>query len=129
MRLNEFGGKMKRISCFSLILFLFVFVSAYAETDVSGDWEITIQTQRGDMTQSMTIEQNGESITVTMQGRQGREFTGQGTIKGNAVEWTITRTSQRGEFTMTYTGMVDGNSMSGEASVMNRTIEWSAVRK
>lgn len=120
---------MKRISCFSLILFLFVFVSAYAETDVSGDWEITIQTQRGDMTQSMTIEQNGESITVTMQGRRGREFTGQGTIKGNAVEWTITRTSQRGEFTMTYTGMVDGNSMSGEASVMNRTIEWSAVRK
>lgn len=120
---------MKRILCISLILFLFIIIPAYAETDVSGDWEITVQTQRGDMTQSMHIEQNGESITVTMEGRRGREFTGQGTIKDNAVEWTITRTSQRGEFTMTYTGIIDGNSMSGEASVMNRTIEWSAVRK
>lgn len=120
---------MKRLSCFSLSLFLFIFIPLYAETDVSGEWDITIQTQRGDMTQRMHIEQNGESITVTMEGRQGREFTGQGTIKDNAIEWTITRTSQRGEFTMTYTGIVDGNSMAGKASVMNRTIEWSAVRK
>ncbi len=120
---------MKKISFLSLFLLISVLFFADTVTDVSGEWELTVQTQRGDMTQSMNIQQDGESITVTMKGMRGGEFTGEGTIKGTAIEWTVQRSTQRGEFTMAYTGTVESNAMSGEAAVMNRTVEWSAVRK
>ncbi len=120
---------MKKISFLSLILVLSLLLSAHDAADVSGDWELTLQTQRGEMTQSMAIQQDGEAITVTMTGMRGGEFTGEGTINGNAIEWSVARSTQRGEISITYTGTAEGNSMSGKAQLMNRTLEWSAVRK
>lgn len=99
------------------------------EIDVSGDWELTMTTQRGDMTSSMAIVQDGGKVTVTMAGRGGGENTGEGTISGNKIEWTITRSTPRGDFTMTYKGTVDGNTMTGEIDRGERTIEWTATKK
>jgi hypothetical protein len=47
-------------------------------------------------------------------------------VSGN---WELTMQSPRGEFTMTYTGTVSDNTMSGEVQMMNRTIEWTATKK
>lgn len=99
------------------------------EIDISGDWELTMTTQRGEMTSSMSIVQDSGKITVTMEGRGGGENTGEGTISGNKVEWTITRSTPRGDFTMTYKGTVDGNTMTGEIERGERTIEWTAAKK
>jgi type 1 fimbria pilin len=104
--------------------------SALAQ-DVSGEWEITSEGRQGPQTQTFTIVQDGEKITVTMEGRMG-EMTGEGTIKDNKIEWKITRETQRGEFTQTYTGTVDGDTMSGEMqmSMGNRPAsEWTAKKK
>lgn len=98
--------------------------------DVTGDWELTMQTRRGEMIREITFVQEGEKLTVTMEGmRGGGEVTGEGTIKGNVIEWTVTRETPREEFTMTYSGTVSGDTMSGEAQMMNRTIEWTATKK
>ncbi len=98
--------------------------------DVSGDWELTMQTQRGEFTQNIHFEQEGEKLIVTMEGRGGGEFTGEGTIKGNDIEWTITRSTPKGEFTSTYQGVVEGDSMSGTVEMGQfGSIEWTAERK
>ncbi|MFC2160118.1 hypothetical protein ACFLRX_00535 [Acidobacteriota bacterium] len=119
----------KHIILFAAVLLLFG-GSALAQ-DVSGEWEITSEGRQGTQTQTFTIEQDGEKITVTMEGRQG-EVTAEGTIKDNAIEWKVTRETPRGEMTTTYKGTVDGDSMSGtmEMAMGNRPpSEWTAKKK
>lgn len=107
--------KMKRFLVLTSVLFLafFSLSSMAQDTDVSGDWEITVSTQRGEMTWDVHFDQEEGKLTVTMSGPRG-ETTGEGTITGNKIEWTITRSTPQGEMTMTWSGEVEGNTMSGE---------------
>jgi len=100
------------------------------EVNVTGDWEMTFTTPRGDeRTRDIHFEQEGEKLTVTMQGRGG-EVKGEGTVKGNEIEWTITRSTPRREFTMTYTGKIEGDTMSGEVQMGDfGSGEWKAKKK
>ncbi|MBN1272735.1 MAG: hypothetical protein JXB26_10750 [Candidatus Aminicenantes bacterium] len=112
-------------------LFFFItgalFITAQ-DVNVTGDWELTIQTPRGERTQQAHFEQDGENLTVTMEGRQG-QIEAKGTVKGNKIEWSVTRETPRGEFTMTYTGTVEGDTMSGEVQMGDfGSGEWSAKR-
>jgi len=114
---------------FFILVFLAISLSAQ-DVNVTGDWEISMETPRGPMTQEMHFEQDGEKLTVTMTTRRGDEITGEGTIKGNEIEWTITRSTPRGEFTMTYKGTVEGDTMSGEVQMGDRgSSEWTAKKK
>ena len=99
------------------------------EVNVTGDWEMTITSPRGERTQDIHFEQEGEKLTVTMQGRRG-EVTAEGTVKGNDIEWTVTRSTPQGEFTMTFTGKIDGDTMSGEVQIADfGSSEWKAKKK
>jgi len=114
------------IAIFSLLTLGLSFQNA----DVSGDWEFSMQTGRGEFNVTIHFDQEGESITVTMPGRGGGVFTGEGTVKGNDIEWTIVRDTPRGEFTFKYTGVVEGDSMSGTVQMgQGGSIEWTAERK
>jgi hypothetical protein len=105
-------------------------IAAHALVDVSGTWELTSEGRQGQMTREITIEQDGNSIKVTMPGfRGGDPMVAEGTVDGNNIEWTVTRETPRGEFTMVYKGTVDGDTMSGTVSVMDREMEWTAKKK
>lgn len=118
-----------------MALVLFPFMLGGQDIDVTGDWEMTSQTPRGERTQTIHIEQDGEKLTVTMQGgfrggQEGGEITAEGTIQGNKVEWSFTRSTPRGEFTIKYTGTVDGDTMAGEVDRgQGGTSPWTAKRK
>jgi len=119
-----------RFLCILTALVLMALPAASQDIDVTGDWELTMETPRGEMTADVTFVQEGEKLTVTMTGRGGREHTGEGTITGNSITWTITRSTPRGEFTVTYTGTVEVDSMSGEAAMGDMgTREWTAKKK
>jgi len=112
---------------------------AVAAVNVTGTWDYTMVTQRGEQKSTLVFAQDGEKLTVTMtsMGRDGNpvETKGEGTLKGSDIEFKITRTTQRGEMTLTYKGtVVDDNNMKGTMSGgMARegapTPEWTAVRK
>lgn len=111
------------------ILVLLAFSLSAQEVNVTGDWEMTITTPRGERTRDVHFEQEDEKLTVTMQGRRA-EVTAEGTIKGNEIEWTITRSTPRGEFTMNYTGKIEGDTMSGEVQMGDfGSAEWKAKKK
>jgi hypothetical protein len=120
----------KNYSIFSFCILLLLVISLSAqEVDVTGDWEMTITTPRGERTPNIHFKQEGEKLTVTIQGRRG-EVTAEGTVKGNEIEWTITRSTPRGEFTMTYTGKIEGDTMSGEVQLGDfGSGEWKAKKK
>lgn len=120
----------KRLTVLTFVFLALAVVSLYA-VDIAGEWELTSEGRQGPQTQTFKIVQDGEKITVTMEGRMG-ETTGEGTIKDNAIEWTITRETQRGEFTSVYKGTVDGDTMSGTVSMSMGNMaerEWTAKKK
>ena len=98
--------------------------------DISGTWDMTIQTDRGDWNTELTIEQEGEKIKVTMPGWQGDQIEGEGIVKDNKIEFTFNISTQRGDFSITYTGTVEGDTMSGEADMGDfGTMQWTAKKK
>jgi hypothetical protein len=79
--------------------------------NITGTWEMTTVSQRGERKQDITFKQDGEKLTVSwMQAGRGGgdrvELEGEGTVKGNDVEWKITRTSPRGDMTTLYKGTI-----------------------
>ena len=112
-------------------LVLMVIPMSALQANVAGDWEMTTEGRRGPRTTTIHIEQDGEKITVTMPGmRGGDEIKAEGTVKGNDIEWSVTRSTQRGEFTMTYKGKVEGDTMSGEMQMGDfGSMEWKAKKK
>jgi hypothetical protein len=123
-----------RKTCFFLsLIFIFSSLAVYAQAqaaNVSGDWELIAKSPRGERTWKVNFVQDGEKLAVTMVGPQGNETKGEGTIKENEIQWSITRTSERGEFTITYKGKVEGDTMSGQADMGGRgTMEWTAKKK
>jgi hypothetical protein len=126
---------MKMSKKATLVLSAFVLLAplslclAQESVNVSGEWDLTINTPRGEMTSVAKFVQEGEKLTVTVTSPRG-ESTGTGTIKGADIEWTITRESPRGQFTITYKGKVEGNTMKGEAQMGDfGTSEWKATKK
>ncbi len=121
-------SKLPVLAFFTLLSFI-VLASAQV-TDVSGEWELTVQSPRGPMTLTTKFTQEGEKLKVAMTGPRGGESSGEGTIQGNAIKWSITRTGPEGnQFTVTYKGTVEGTTMSGTAENPRGTVNWKATKK
>jgi len=102
---------------------------AQKKIDVSGDWDMITSTPRGDMTTTLKFVQADEKLEVTMVSDFG-EAKGEGTLKGNDIEWKVTMQTPNGDFTISYTGKVEGNTMSGEAQAGDfGTMAWKATKK
>lgn len=122
-------SKIRSIFAWSILFLLAISLNGI-EVDVTGDWEITITMRGRERTSNMHIEQEGEKITVTMEGMRGGEMKGEGTVKGNEIEWTVTRETERGDFTITYSGKIEGDTISGEAQMGDfGSMEFKAKKK
>ena len=126
---------MKKTALAVLSIAVLLTVAALA-ADVAGTWVMTRPGRGGEMMDSdITIAQTGNAIKVTMPGRPNQDGTpgepivGEGTIEGNAIQWKIVRETPRGQMTMEYKGTVDGATMKGTFTMMDREVEWTAKKK
>lgn len=120
----------KNLMLLMILTLVLVFQGFAAEkVNVTGKWDLTTQSPRGERTREVEFIQDGENLKVLMQSRQDTPIEGKGTVKEDKIEWTITRETPRGEFTMTYNGTVTGDTMKGEITIQRGTMEWSATRK
>lgn len=83
--------------------------------DVSGSWEVEVQTDQGSGSPSFTFKQDGEKLTGNYKGTFG-EAPVNGTIKGDKIEFSI-KVSGQVEGTVVYTGTTDGKTMKGKVSL------------
>jgi len=98
--------------------------------DIAGVWEMTTQTPQGDMTSEATFVQENDRIKFTATGFQGMEMTGEGTVKGQEVEWTVIISTPQGDFSLTYKGKAEGETMSGDVTAGDfGTFPWTAKKK
>ena len=83
---------------------------------VDGDWNITMSTPMGERNATLSLKSSGTTLTG-VQGAEGN--TGEifdGTVNGDDVAWKISITNPM-PLTLSFTGKVSGNSMSGEMGI------------
>lgn len=83
--------------------------------DVSGSWDVEVQTDQGGGTPAFTFKQDGEKLTGNYKGAFG-EAPVNGTIKGDKIEFSV-KVSGQIEGTVVYSGATDGKTMKGKVSL------------
>jgi hypothetical protein len=126
---------MKRLTVFAAVMALAV-VPGLAQdapkdkkVDVTGSWESTVESPQGTMSSAATYKQEGETLTGTHVGQMG-EVPLKGTVKGNEIAYTITVDAQGQQFTITYSGKIDGDTITGTAEFGGMgSATWTCKRK
>lgn len=93
------------------------------DVDVSGKWEVNLASDHGEFTNLAEFEQDGEKITVTIEENKGK-----GTLVGNEIKWDITLSTPMGDMDASFSGTVDGNSMSGDVEISGMTLGWTGKK-
>ena len=100
-----------------------------AQTDVTGTWDLTVETQQGTANPWVTFLQSGEKLSGTYHGRFGDSKV-EGTLRGNDIQFAVTLRFQDQTLVITYTGTVDKDSMKGTVQFGDRgSGSWSGKRR
>lgn len=93
-----------------------------------GRWNVSIETENGTFTETLTLEQNGNALKGTMASERG-ESQVEGTLEGQKITFNVIFETPDGEKrTIPHTGTVSGDTMKGTLEFGENTVEWSAKR-
>ena len=112
-----------------LLLLVPANMPAHGFLDVTGAWDLTVQTKSGTAHPSILLKQDGEKITGTYQGRMGNSPL-EGTIRGDDISFTVRLKFQETLIAVTYRGAVTGDTMKGTVQFgEGDSGSWSGTRK
>ena len=95
----------------SVAIILLVFSSFSTFADVPGSYDISSESPMGVMKSVLIINNDG---TGSLDGMMGKiEFNG-ASINDDSFDFTVTAETPMGDMDMTYTGVVNGDEISGE---------------
>lgn len=115
------------LACSLLMVSVGRLAAADQPANVAGSWQYSVETPRGTMTQTLTIQQDGGAIKGTVKGARG-EAPLEGTVDGNKINFTVKRETPNGTFTIEYKGTVDGDTMAGTNHSERFDGKWTATR-
>jgi autotransporter translocation and assembly factor TamB len=97
--------------------------------DITGSWEMTVESPQGTMVITANFKQDGEMLTGTHISEMG-EAPLKGTVKGADVEYTLTLDMGGQQMSIVHKAKVDGDTMRGSADIEGMgTIAFTAKRK
>jgi opacity protein-like surface antigen len=97
--------------------------------DISGTWELTVESPQGQMTITAKYKQDGETLTGSHISEMG-ESPLKGTVKGADVEYAVTLDMGGQQMSIVHKAKVDGDTMRGNAEIEGMgTIPFTAKRK
>ena len=97
--------------------------------DITGTWEMTVESPQGQMLITANYKQEGEALTGTHVSEMG-ETPLKGTVKGTDIEYTITLDMGGQQMSIVHKGKVDGDTITGSANVGDMgAIAFTAKRK
>jgi len=97
--------------------------------DITGSWEMTVETPQGTMVIAANFKQEGETLTGSHVSEMG-EAPLKGTVKGADVEYTLTLDMGGQQMSIVHKAKVDGDTMAGSAVIEGMgTIAFTAKRK
>ncbi len=87
-------------------------VMGQGTVDVTGAWTFEVTTSAGSGTPTITLKQDGESVTGTYDGQLGKANL-KGTIKGTAITFSFVGDAQGQSVTVVYAGTAANDSLKG----------------
>ncbi len=97
--------------------------------DITGSWEMTVESPQGTMIITANFKQDGETLTGTHVSEMG-ESPLKGTVKGVNVEYTLTIDMGGQQMSIVHKAKVDGDTMTGSADIEGMgSIAFMAKRK
>ena len=91
---------------------------AQAKVDVTGAWLFDVTTDAGTGTSNVTFKQDGEKLTGHYSGSTLGEAELTGTVKGQAINFTLTVNVQGNSLDVAYTGTVESkDAMKGSLTI------------
>jgi len=108
---------MKRFVCVLSALVCAVILTASAKAqapNVTGDWDMTINSPQGARESKLALKQDGEKLTGLLKNQMG-ELPIEGTVKGKEIKIKFTVKFQDQELVIALTGNVEGDAMKGDA--------------
>lgn len=85
----------------------------------AGTWALRVETSAGTGTPTVVLAQEGNTLSGTYRGRFGDQPV-TGTLSGNNIKFTFLVSGPMGSAQVTYTGTVDGDTMSGTMQMGDR---------
>ena len=100
-----------------------------ATIDVTGVWDMVVESPQGAMDIVGTFKQEGEKLTGTQAGQMG-EVALEGTVVGNEIRYVINIDMGGQQMSIAFAGKVEGDTMTGvfEFSGMG-SAAWSAKKR
>jgi hypothetical protein len=92
---------------------------AFAQADMSGEWDISFNSPQGPQEFTMYVQQQGPRLTGRLTSEYG-EFPLRGSMDGNTftINWSMPDGGR--ELDITFNGKVEGDMMTGTAKLGNR---------
>jgi hypothetical protein len=87
---------------------------AQAKVDVTGKWQLSVETGAGGGTPTLTFKQDGEKLSGHYSSQTFGEVDFTGTVKGTAITFSFTADAQGTPIEVAYKGTIEGaNAMKG----------------
>src|SRR5436190_13181365 len=118
---------MRRLICALMFCLSFAFAA-----DLSGTWQITVETSQGSGTPTLVLQQTGEQLTGTFKSQIFGEAKVTGTVKGNAIEFGFEGDAGGQKLKINYKGTIESaTAMKGTAVYegFDDKATWSATKK
>jgi hypothetical protein len=98
--------------------------------NITGDWNVAVETSGGSGNPSFTFKQEGETLTGMYKGQLG-EGPLTGTVKGTDIKFTIKVNAQGQDLTIVYTGKIESKDSMKGTVVLGELGEgtWTGKRK
>ncbi len=95
--------------------FVLLALPVRAQTNIAGDWDVTIQSPQGANTVHVTFKQDGSKISGVFKSQMGELPFQDGTLEGDDLKFGFAIPIQGQSLDITMTGKVDGASITGKA--------------
>ena len=115
-----------------LICGLVLFAVASMAADVSGTWQLTVETSQGSGNPTLVLQQSGEQLTGTYNSQVFGEAKVTGTVKGNAIEFSFEGDAGGQTLKVNFKGAIESaTAMKGTAvyAGFDDKATWSATKK
>lgn len=119
---------MQRILSFVVVGLFVLTTTSFAQNDVAGKWELTINGPQGVINAGATLKQDGDKVTGTFSGPQGDAET-TGTVKGKTLSLAFSVNTSQGTLSITLNGEVEGSSIKGVLDFGMGTADFTGTKK
>ena len=120
---------MIRLKSTLLALSLLTASPVFAQTNITGDWDVTVTSPQGTNTTPVTFKQEGAKVSGMFKSPQGTLPFENGSVTGDDLKFTFTINAQGMELPITLTGKITGDTIAGKADFGGFAEgDWSAKR-